>query len=323
MNSSISISKVVVIAAVLWLSAFSAAAQSGSIDGRVVLPNGASLNESARIILQSSRGIKANIFTDNQGRFQFRSLTPGLYEVVVEATDKSSFETTSSNVEVFSRSPAIVTIVLREKSPARRSAGGSVSTTELDPAVPVRAKTEFDRASDAIKEGKTEEAVAHLRKAIELYPGYLKAHNDLGTQLLAQGKLDEAVDELLRAIEIDSKAFNPKLNLGIVLVQQHKFSEAAAVLKEAISLDSASPSARLYNGIALEGLDNLAEAERELKTAHDLGGSAYALALFHLGNIHLTRGDRGKAVEAFERYLVEAPQATNAASVRALLGTIR
>jgi tetratricopeptide (TPR) repeat protein len=199
---------------------------------------------------------------------------------------------------------------------------GSVSATELDPAIPAKAKKEFERASDAGNAGKTEEAITHLRKAIELYPAYLMARNDLGTHLLAQGKLDEAADEFQRAIKIDPKAFNPKLNFVIVLVQQHKFSEAVVFLREAIGLDSAAPSAHLYYGLALEGMNDL-EAEKELTTAHDLGGRPYALALYHLGHIYLDRGDRKKAVETFSLYLSEAPRANNAGEVKALLATIR
>ena len=307
----------------LLLTAASAAAQGGSIQGRVALASGGVLNEATRIYLQNSRGVRATVFTDNQGQFSFRSLPPGIYDVVVDA-DPSRFEVTTATVEVFPNSPALLRIVLKEKKGSEsKNAANSVSATELDPAIPPKAKKEFERASDAIYEGKTTEAIAHLRKAIELYPAYLMARNDLGTQLLAQGKLDEAAEELQRAIKIDPKAFNPKLNLGIVLVQQHKFSEAAAVLEAAIVLNSAAPSARLYNGLALEGLNDFEAAEKELKASHDLGGRSYALALFHLGHVYLNRGDRKKAVVAFERYLSEAPKAANAGEVRALLATIR
>src|SRR5450432_1983802 len=289
----------------LLLAAGSAAAQGGSIQGRVALSSGAVLNEQTRIYLQNSRGIKATVFTDNQGQFSFRGLTPGIYDVVVDA-DPNRFDVTSVTVEVFPNAPALLRIVLKDKKGSElKNAAGTVSTSEFDPAIPAKAKKEFERASDASNEGKTEEAIAHLRKAIEIYPSYLMARNDLGTQLLAQGKLAEAAEELQRAIKIDPKAFNPKLNLGIVLVQQQNFSEATTVLKDAVALNSAAPSARLYYGIALAGINDLETAEKELKASHELGGSPYALALYHLGHLYLNRGNRKKAVEAFERYLSE------------------
>lgn len=304
--------------------AASLAAQGGSIRGELVLPAGNSLNESTRISLETGRGVKAIVFTDNRGRFQFAGLTPGSYQVIIEG-DKVRFETTTASVEVFPNAPALLNIVLKEIKSSKESKGGgnSVSAAELDPAIPAKAKKEFERASTASNEGKTEEAIAHLRQAIAIYPRYLMAHNDLGAQLLGQRKLDEAAEELRRALEIDPKAFNPHLNLGIVLVQQQKFLEAAPILSVAVSLNSGSPAARLYNGIALQGLNDLDGAERELKSAYDLGGAPYAVALFHLGEVFMNKRERKNAVAAFENYLQKAPDGVNVQQARALLITLR
>ncbi len=297
-------------------------AQGGSIRGQLLLPDGNPLNEATRISLETSRGVKATIFTDNQGRFSFPGLTPGTYQVIVEG-DRTRFETTTANVEVFPSSPVLLTITLKEKKDAKTKRENSVSVAELDAGVPSKAKKEFERAGAAAAEHKTSEAISHLRQAIAIYPRYLMARNDLGAQLLEQGKLDEAADELRRALEIDPKAFNPHLNLGIVLVQQHKFSEAAPVLAEAVALNAASPAARLYNGMALEALKDFKTAERELRAAFELGSTPYAVALFHLGLVYMSQGDRERAVAAFKNYLREAPAGANAQEAAALLRTLK
>jgi tetratricopeptide (TPR) repeat protein len=256
------------------------------------------------------RGVKANVFTDNQGGFVFRSLAPGSYQVIVEG-DRTLWETTAASVEVFPGAPAILTIVLRERKASANSGGGAISATELEVSVPPRARKEFERAIDAGLEGKAEESILHLRKAIEYYPGYLMAHNDLGAQLLEQGKLVEAEAELRTAIGIDPKAFNPHLNLGIVLVKNKRYLEAKEILTEAVSQVSNSPSARLYLGQALEGLNELPAATKEFITTFELGGDDYAIALFHLGNVYLKTGDRSGARKAFERYVAAAPRGPN------------
>lgn len=312
-----------VLAAIVLIIPAAAAAQGGSIRGNVLLPNGGFLNERARISLKTDRGVKSNVYTDEQGHFQFSGLTPTIYEIIVEP-DGDRFEVARVTVEVFPNQPALVNVSLKEKKPKdSTSSATAVSLGELDSAIPPQAKKEFDRASEASKSGKTEEAIGHLRKAIALYPAYLMAHNDLGAQLLAQGKLDDAATEFRRAIQIDSKAFNPYLNLGIVLVQQQQFSEAAETLKTALTLRPNSPAAILYHGLALEGTNDLNGAERELKTAHDLGGPAYAVALFHLGQIYMNKGEREQARKAFEGYLSEAPSGPNAAQARKMIGILR
>jgi tetratricopeptide (TPR) repeat protein len=308
---------------ILFLAPISIAAQGGSIRGNVILPNGAYLNERARITLQTDRGVKSNVYTDDQGRFQFTGLTPTIYQIIVEA-DGDRFEVAKATVEVFPGSPSILHINLKEKKPnERKNSPSAVSTGELDPNIPTQAKREFERASDASKSGKTEDAIGHLRTAIALYPSYLMAHNDLGTQLLAQGKLDQAAEEFRRAIQIDSKAFNPYLNLGIVLVQQQQFADAASTLKTALALEPNSAAAILYYGLVLEGTNDLDGAERELKTAHDLGGVAYAVAMFHLGQVYLSKGERQQARKAFESYVSEAPSGPNAAQARKMIEMLK
>lgn len=296
----------------------------GSIQGKVVLPNGNSLGESVRVSLETMRGVKALAFTDNQGQFQFGRLSPGIYQVIVEGNNQFD-TTTSNNIEIFPNAPAFLTIVLKaKKSPnALKDPKNVVSATELNTAIPANAQKEFDQASSAVNQGKSDEAIAHLRKAIAIFPDYLMARNDLGAQLLGQGKLDEAENELRRAVGIDPKAFKPELNLGIVLVYQHRFSEATEALRRALSMQSNSASARLHMGMALMGQNDLDGAEKELKLAYDFGGNSFSLALFHLGQVYMSKGERALALQAFEAYLREVPDAANAAQARKLIGILR
>jgi tetratricopeptide (TPR) repeat protein len=267
--------------------------------------------------------VRSTVFTDNQGQFLFQGLPAAIYTLVVEG-DRIRFETTTATTEVYPQGTVILNIVLKAvKGSKATKNGNSVSVAELDAAVPGKAKKEFEKASSAAAEGKSKDAIAHLRNAISIYPRYLMARNDLGAQLLDQGKLDEAADELRQALEIDPKAFNPNLNLGIVLVQQHKFAEAEIPLKAAVSLDASSAPARLYNGIALAGISANKEAERELKAALELGGNAFSLAYFHLGEVYLNLGEKSKAAGALKSYLREAPNGPKAAQARTLLSTIK
>ncbi len=310
-------------AAILFFAPVWAVAQGGSINGNVLLPNGSLLNERARIILQTDRGIKSNVYTDERGHFQFNALTPAIYEIVVEA-DRDRFETSRATVEVFPNAPSIINISLKQKKAAEsRSGPRVVSTGELDAAIPASARKEFERGSEAAGSGKIDDAIAHFRRAIVIYPQYLMAHNDLGAQLLAQRKLDEAKAEFRRAIQIDPKAFNPRLNLAIVLVQQKQFSEAAGMLKTALAFQPDSPAAILYYGLALEGSNDFEGAERALKSAHELGGAPYAMALFHLGQIYMNKGQRKPAREMFQSYLREAPNGPDAAEARKMIGVLR
>ena len=298
--------------------------QTGSIRGRVTLEDGGYVSDAVRVTLGNLRGPQGTIYTDNQGRFEFASLPPGQYILETEG-DRLLFEPGKDDVEVRRGSPTIVNIILRKKnSPAVAKPKGTVTTvTELSNDVPANARKEFERAGAFAKDGKRVEAISHLRKAIELYPNFMMAHNDLGGLLMEQGELTEAIVEIQRAIELDGKAFNPQLNLGIAYVRQQRFPEAADTLRKALALDSTSASARLNLGIALKELNELEAAERELRAAHELGGTAYSEALYQLGQVFMSKGERTLAQQAFEAYLRAVPKAANAAQARQLLDLLR
>jgi len=290
----------------------------GSIRGRVVLQDGTPISEAVRISLYVIRGTQSISYTDQQGQFEFRALPPGEYAIEVEA-DKQRFELARESIQVFRGMPSVITIALKEKARSRNSKdAGTVSVLELAQ-IPPKARLEFERAAKATKAGKKAEAIAHLRRAIEIYPDFLMARNDLGAQLLEMDDLDNAETELRQALNIDPKAFNPNLNLGIVLLKRRNFSQAVNTLGQASAIDSSSPAARLYLGIALVGVENLDRAESELKSAYQMGGHDYSVALFHLGQIYLNKGQRAAALKSFELYLRETPDAPNSNEARTLI----
>src|SRR5262249_33130957 len=171
-----------------------------------------------------------------------------------------------------------LTISLKEKNaPAEKSSGATVSTAELDEQVPGPAKKEFEKAATLANSGNEAEAVEHYKRALEIFPGYLKARNDLGVQYMKLKRLAEAQEQFELAAELNPKAFNPRLNLGIVLVKQKHYLDAREHLRIADSVDSSSPAVHLYLGIVAVETDELPESERELKKALSMGGQEFVI----------------------------------------------
>lgn len=285
------------------------------------MPNGAYVTDSIKVTLLSLRDTVAIIYTENQGQFEFKNLAPGIYQLEIEP-DRRKFEVKTESVQIYRGVPSVVTVTLKEKETSATSAA-AVSVTELERHVPDKAKKEFEKATALTSQGKRDEAIVHLRQAIAIYDHYLAARNDLATLLLSQGKLDEAEEQLRIAVGLDPKAFNPALNLGIVLVHKHQFAEALTSLQLANSMQANSPTVYLYLGLAGLGIEDFEMAESNLKKAYDLGGRPFALALFHLGQLYLSKGDKESALKSFQLYLREVPDAANADQVRQTIAMLR
>jgi tetratricopeptide (TPR) repeat protein len=294
-----------------------------SIRGIVVTPGGAPLSEAVKVTLKVLRGDQAVIYTDQQGRFEFGGLGPGGYTIEVDPDRDARFEITTEVISVLRNTPTFVTITIKEKQRENRSTGDkTISVAMLDQKVPSEAKREFDKATRLDSQGRTDESVNALRRALAIYPDYLMALNDLGARLLDLGQLTEAAQHLRAAIKIDPNAFNPQLNLGVVLVRQNEFGQALEILGKALSLEPSAPAAHLYAGMAAAGLNDSGRAEKELNSAYELGGHPYAVALIYLARLYTKKGDREQAIKSLEAYLRDSPNDPNSAEVKKMIAAL-
>jgi protein O-mannosyl-transferase len=51
-------------------------------------------------------------------------------------------------------------------------------------------------------EGKTDEAINHYQNAVQIRPGYVKAHNNLGNVLLQKGRAEEAISQFQQSLQL-------------------------------------------------------------------------------------------------------------------------
>ena len=68
-----------------------------------------------------------------------------------------------------------------------------------------------------VARGQVLPAVSHLRRAVEMQPDFLEAHNNLGILLARSGHLDEAIEQFRQALEIAPGSAEVRRNLDIAL----------------------------------------------------------------------------------------------------------
>ena len=83
-----------------------------------------------------------------------------------------------------------------------------------------------------LQEGRWQQAVAHLRRALQIDPGQAAVHGLLAEALLKLGRSDEALTEQQKAVALDP--FNPILQKSLVLlfIQRREYGNAQASIEQ-------------------------------------------------------------------------------------------
>jgi superkiller protein 3 len=130
-------------------------------------------------------------------------------------------------------------------------------------------KSHNNLALAAIDVGELEVAEAHYRDSLAIKP-QPAIYNDLGFVLERQGLSDEAIRAYRKAIELDPELASAHYNLGSALARSGKFAEAERQLRAAIEADPKSAVAHQALAQVLESLGRTDEARREIGMAKAL-----------------------------------------------------
>jgi tetratricopeptide (TPR) repeat protein len=295
------------------------------IEGTVYGPDSKSLANVA-MTLQNHAGAQVDQdITKSDGRYRFSEVVAGVYYISVKPADATiqsqllRIELINSGVSIRNFSKERFDFSLKKVASASPVVG-----TIFAQAIPPDAQKEFQSAIDSISKGDKSTAINKLKKAIELFPTYFLALQQLGLLYVETEKDKQALEPLQKAIAVNPKAAQSHLGLGIAFVNLDKLNEAVTELNLALSLDSRLFNAHLYLGMALITMGKLDDAERSLKQAYSIGGPVGAKAVhLYLASIYDKRKEYQKAINELEAYLRENPKAANAAKIREAISKLK
>jgi len=298
-----------------------------TIQGTILVSTGQRLDRRVKVKLTGLAGGEQFTMSDDNGSFSFRRLQGGKYTIVVDAG--KDFEMAAEVVDIIdpprrrgdSGMVIPVYITLQPKGSPRAGAPGTVDAKTA--ALPDAVKDLYKQAMESAKAGDTKKAIEELQKALEIYPTFMAALNQLGVQYIELKEWEKAAVPLRKAIEISPMASYPRLNYGIVLVQLKKYSEAVAELTIAVQKDSSSGRAQFYLGRAMTSLGKYDAAENALRQAIIIGGDDAVEAHRYLGAVYIEKRDNARAAEELETYLKLAPRAKDAERIRGIIKDLR
>ena len=306
---------------------FGSGSGNNRIEGRVYLPSNDMPNQRFRIRVSSVRAGDQFTMTDSNGSFTIRRLAVGTYTITVEAG--SAFAAASETVEIRgnnSRTGLGQTVHVEFRLRPRANANAPTTTGTVNASlanIPQDARRMYEEALASARAGDNQAAVTKLRSAIDTYPNFALAHNELGVQYLRLSQLDNALNSFRSAVRLAPESFTARLNLGIALMQKREYREAEEVLRASLQRNETSALAHFHHGHALIRLQRLDEAETALRRALTLGGDEMKRAHRFLAHIYIERGDNARAITELETYLRLDSQASDAAQIREMIGGLR
>jgi protein O-mannosyl-transferase len=143
-------------------------------------------------------------------------------------------------------------------------------------------------------QGRTDEAIASYRNALEVKPDHAYACNNLGIALSRSGRGDEAIDQFQRALTINPNLVTPHENLGVALCGQGRFAEAIDHFRKAAEIQPDYVRVRVCLARALVQSGRTDEAIVECRKTLALDPNVLEV----YGNLARMLADRGQFDEA-------------------------
>lgn len=291
---------------------------SFEVSGQIRLADNKTI-ENILVRLETSSGALVDQgATDSNGRFRFTRLRPGQYRVSAKGLGLVAAPQT---VDVTRASPRMyVMLQLIPEAATFRSRETRPGT--IDARVPVEAAAALEKGNAALAEKKPNDAIAHLQKAISIYPDFFQAQLLLGTIYMDENEWSKAEGALRRALQIDPQAVVAMVSLGEVYRRQKKYEEAQKLLAEVVRIDERSWEGHYTLGRVHWELKDIKKAGLYIARTLELQPN---LAEAHLlaGNIFIRSGLPENALIEYEEYLRLSPKGEFAGQTQSLVDKLK
>ncbi len=168
------------------------------------------------------------------------------------------------------------------------------------------------------QEGKYEDSVQALLRAIEKEPFEPIYKNNLGVVYTKMGKYDEAIDAYAKMLEIQPQSYTANKMLGELYGVKKEYDKAKSFYKKAAELSPDDPDAFFNLGACSMNLQDYAAAREAFSKAISIKPD-FAAAYYQLGMLLVNQNETEEAVKNLEKFLELAPGHPNAAVAKQLI----
>jgi serine/threonine-protein kinase len=148
--------------------------------------------------------------------------------------------------------------------------------------------------------GQFEEALAEMKRALELEPASLVMNTFMGVTLYYAGRYDEAIDQCRWTMEMDPNFPVAHWHLGLAYEQKKDLDKAVEEFEKAISLSGGSPLMKAALTRACAKMGKKEQAKEMLNELNQLAKREYVSA-YELATIYLALDNNEEAFQCLAR----------------------
>jgi Tfp pilus assembly protein PilF len=253
-------------------------------------------------------------FTHGDGQAVFRDTPEGSYRVQVSGSEYETYTSDAFNI-LHNEGAHSETIRINLKPSATAKKPNTViSSGELQ--VPGKAREQLEKAEKEFEAGAADDAIASLRKAIEIYPQYARAYNNLGVVLVSKGDASGALDAFRQSLKADDKFVPGMINLARLQLRQRDLREAQTFAEKALTVEPLNPEALTLLANVQFYQARFADAVATVNRIHAVPHDGFADAHLIAAEAYQKSGNNRQAIEECKLFLKENPKSPRAEQVR-------
>ncbi len=265
------------------------------------------------------------IFVDSSGRFTVRGLRQGRFTFRVETTG-TNYEEQSQQLDLQAlrvrggNETIPLDFVLKFK---KGKGSGTVNASVFVQEVPSPARKEYESGVKSLKSQKTDQAIASLKKAIQIFPDYYDALEALGTEYVKAAQYEAALPLLTHALEVNKRGFKCIYGLGVANLKLNRLPQAIENLEKATELEANSANTQMMLGLAYGAGGAFDKSEAAFRKALQIGGEAAAEAHFYLAGLFNKQNRYGDARQELEQFLKDGKNIKDPAQIKAMIEKLK
>ncbi len=294
--------------------ALQARISQGIVEGTVLTTASTPVSDVSVEVESLQEGRVVQVISDNDGRFSF-AVPEGAY--VLRASLGNQMITSDLRVNA-GLNPVQLTMSQEKNSDA--TSQPLITAQEMK--VPEKAKRLLQKAEEAARKQKYDDAYRYIESALQVCPTYAHAFAIRGI-LERDTHPEQALLDTEAAVKNDPHYGMGYVVLGSVLTGLGRYDEAVRNLEHAIAILPASWQGYFEMSRALIGKRNYTIALQQIERASQLAPKSCSFVHLVKADILLGLHNHPAAAKELEAYLLEQPNGPKSAQVRQALDKVR